>query len=69
MNSEEFKAFCLKYKGAIIGGLIAIVIACTGLYKLLIAFIIVAAGIWAGNYVQRHKEEVKETLKKFIDKF
>ena len=68
-DSNDFKKFCLEHKGAIIGGLIAIIIACTGLYKLLIALAIIAAGIWVGNYVQKNKEMVKEKLKKFIDRF
>lgn len=68
-DSNDFKRFCLEHKGAIIGGLIAIIIACTGLLKLLIAFLIIAIGIWAGNYVQKNKEKVKDNLKKFIDRF
>ena len=66
---ENFKDFCLDHKGAIIGGLIAIIVACTGLLKILVALIIIALGIWAGNYVQKNKDKVKEALKKFIDKF
>ena len=43
-NFDDFLGFLKKYKGAIIGGLIAIVIACTGLWKLLIAFAVIIAG-------------------------
>jgi uncharacterized membrane protein len=68
-DSNDFKKFCLEHKGAILGGLIAIIIACTGLLKLLVIFVIIALGIWIGNYVQKNKEKVKETLKNFIDKF
>jgi len=68
-DSNDFKKFCLEHKGAIVGGLIAIIIACTGLYKLLIVFAIIVFGIWAGNYIQANKERVKEVLKNFIDKF
>jgi uncharacterized membrane protein len=68
-DSNDFKKFCLEHKGAILGGLIAIIIACTGLLKLLVIFVIIALGIWFGNYVQKNKEKVKETLKNFIDKF
>ena len=66
---SNFKNFCLEHKGAIIGGLIAIIIACTGLYKLFLIFIVIAVGIYGGNYVQKNKEFVKEKLKNFIDKF
>jgi uncharacterized membrane protein len=68
-DSNDFKKFCLEHKGAIIGGLIAIIIACTGIYQLLIVFAIIVLGIWVGNYVQKNKDKVKETLKNFIDKF
>ena len=68
-DSNDFKGFLLEHKGAIIGGLIAIIIACTGLMKLLFIFLIVILGIWVGNYVQKNKDQVKEKLKKFIDKF
>ena len=68
-DSNDFKNFCLKHKGAIIGGLIAIIIACTALRAILFGLIIIAFGIWLGNYIQNNKEKVKETLKNFIDKF
>lgn len=68
-NSDDFMGFCLKYKGAIIGGLVTIVIVCTGFYKLLIALALIVLGIWLGNYVQKNKDKVKEKLKNFIDRF
>ncbi len=66
---ENIMDFIVKYKGAIIGGVIAILLVCTGLFKLLFALVVIAAGILLGNYVQKNKDSVKETLKKFIDKF
>lgn len=68
-NSNNFKDFWDKYKGAIIGALIAIVLLSTALYKLLFAFIVIVGGIYLGNYIQKNKEDVKENLKNFIDKF
>lgn len=68
-NSNDFKKFCLEHKGAIIGGLFAIIIACTGLVRVLLGIVIIIFGIFIGNYVQKNKELVKEKLKKFIDKF
>lgn len=68
-SNNDFKKFLLDYKGAIIGGLIAIIIACTGLVRILVVFAIIVFGIWVGNYVQRNKEKVKEKLKNLIDKF
>lgn len=66
---EEVKNFIFKYKGAIIGGIIAIIFICTGLFKLCLVLAIIAIGILIGNYIQNNKELVKEKLKKFIDKF
>jgi uncharacterized membrane protein len=66
---ESFMDFVVKYKGAIIGGIIAILLICTGLFKLLIALIVIAAGILGGNYIQKNKDSVKENIKNFIDKF
>lgn len=58
----------MKYRGAIIGALIAILILCTGFYKLIIGIILVCIGIFLGNYIQINKEYVKEKIKGFIDK-
>ncbi|MGN1298392.1 MAG: DUF2273 domain-containing protein [Candidatus Scatovivens sp.] len=68
-NFDDFKNFIFKYKGAIIGGIIAIILLCTGLFKALLIFAIIVVGIIIGNYVQNNKELVKEKLKGFIDKF
>ena len=66
---ENIMDFIVKYKGAIIGGVIAILLVCTGLFKVLFALVVIATGILLGNYVQKNKDTVKETLKNFIDKF
>ena len=66
---ESFMEFLVKYKGAIIGGIVAILLICTGLFKLLIALIAIVGGIVAGNYIQKNKDSVKEKLKSLIDKF
>lgn len=65
---KEIKDFLMKFRGAIIGAIIAILILCTGLYKLMIGIILIGMGIYVGNYVQINKDNVKEKLKKFIDK-
>jgi len=65
---NELKDFFMKYRGAIIGALIALLILCTGLYKLIVGIILVCIGIYVGNYVQINKYEVKEKIKRFIDK-
>ena len=65
---EDFKKFMTNYWGCVIGGIIALIIACTGLYKLIVGIILVGMGIWLGNYFQHNKDEIKEKLKKIIDK-
>lgn len=65
---DGFKNFISEFRGAIIGGIIAIIILCTHLYELIVGIILIAIGVFIGNYVQRNKYEVKEKLKKFIDR-
>lgn len=65
---NNFKEFVTEYRGAIIGAAIAILILLTGLYKLVVGLILISIGIFAGNYIQRNKFEVKEKIKKFIDR-
>ena len=55
-----------KYKGAIIGVIIAIVILATRLYDLIVGILLILAGAFIGNYVQQNKDDVKTKLKKFI---
>lgn len=65
---EKFKQFLIDFRGAIIGGIVAIVALLLNLHKVLIFILIVVAGILLGNYVQHNKEFVKEKLKSYIDK-
>lgn len=72
MNENDPKNlawYVKEYKGAIIGGIIALVFIATGLSHLLIGLVVVAVGIFLGHYVQNNKETVKQTLRDFIDKF
>ena len=65
---EEIKNFIMKYRGAIIGIIVAIVLLATRLYDVIIGILLILAGAFVGNYVQLNKDEVKAKLKKFIDK-
>lgn len=65
---EDFKSFFSKFKGAIIGIIIAIICIILELDRLIMGVIIILIGMFAGNYVQRNKAQVKETLKRFIDR-
>lgn len=65
---KDIKDFIMKFRGAILGAIIAILILCTGFYKLIIGIILVCIGIYVGNYIQINKTEVKEKIKSFIDR-
>lgn len=65
---DDFKNFINKYRGAIIGIIVAIVVLATRLYALIVGILLIFAGAFIGNYVQQNKEDVKTKLKKFIDR-
>ncbi len=69
---NDFKELSNKYGGAILGFLIGLVLAiilfCTDLYKVVTAILLIIACVYLGNYIQRNKENVKERTKNFIDK-
>ena len=65
---DGFKNFWSQYKGAIIGLIVAILILCTKLYNVIIGIILIFIGMFVGNYIQYNKYEVKEKLKKIIDR-
>ena len=68
-NENVLSTLISKYAGGVIGGIIALILCFTELYKILIYVVIVLAGAVLGNYVQKNKSNVKEKLKAFIDKF
>ena len=65
---EDIKNFLITFRGAIIGGVIALIALLLNFHKVLIWILIIIAGIVIGNYVQHNKEIVKEKIKAFIDK-
>ena len=65
---DDFKNFMSQYGGIVIGVIIAILLLCTKVYKLIIGIILIVICAYAGNYIQHNKFEVKEKLKNFIDK-
>ena len=65
---EEIKNFIAKYKGAIIGIIVGILILITRLSDLILGIVVIAIGAFVGNYIQKNKEDVKAKLKKFIDR-
>lgn len=65
---EKFLQFIIDNKYPIIGLILAIVLICTGLYKLIIPIALIILGIYGGIYFQKNKEDVKEKIKNYIDK-
>jgi len=65
---EDFKNFLINFRGAIIGGLIALIALLLNLHTVLLWILIIIAGIVIGNYIQHNKEFVKDKLKSYIDK-
>lgn len=65
---DEFKKFMSQYGGMVIGIIVAILLLCTQLYKLIIGIILIFVCGYAGNYFQHNKFEVKEKIKNFIDR-
>lgn len=65
---ENLKDFLLKYRGAIIGALVAIVALMLHIYKIIIWTLVIFVGMYIGNYVQHNKEIVKIKIKDFIDR-
>ena len=65
---NELVGFIAKYKGAIIGVIIAILLLVFELDRIIIGTVIILIGMFTGNYVQRNKESVKEKLKNLIDR-
>lgn len=68
-EQKSFAYYVTEYKGAIIGVVVALLFLVTGLSKLVISLLIIFAGAFVGNYIQKNKSNVKQSLKEFIDKF
>lgn len=65
---KDLKNFIYDYRGSIIGGIVAIIVLCTGLLKLVLGLIVLATGIFLGHYIQQNKYEVKQKLVDFINR-
>lgn len=65
---NDFKGFVYEYRGAIIGGIISIIVLCTGLLKLVLGILVLVCGVFLGNYIQQNKYEVKQKLLDLINR-
>ena len=68
-EERNFVYYINRYSGAIIDGVVALLLIAIGLLDFIIALVVIAVGVVLGNYIQKNKSNVKETLKSFIDKF
>ena len=65
---DDFKDFLSKYWGGIVGAIIALILACTSLYRFVIGVVLIVCGSIAGNYLQHNKAKVKKKIKEIVDK-
>ena len=65
---EKFLQFIMNNKYPIIGFIIAIILIASGIYEWIIPIALIVLGIYGGLYFQKNKDDVKEKIKKFIDK-
>ncbi len=69
MNDNKIVIFLNKYIGAIIGIIIGILIlSFNALYEVFKCLLVIGVCGWVGHYFVKHKEKVKDTLKRMIDK-
>ncbi len=66
---EQIKKFLMKYMGAIIGTIVAIIALVLQIHKFLIACIIIIAGALVGNYIQQNKDSIKDKIKRVVEKW
>lgn len=64
---EKIKNLWSTYKGACIGAIVALLFIWTGLFTVLVYLLVIAAGIFVGNYVQLNKDVIKEKYKAFLE--
>ena len=65
---KDLKEFLIRYSGAIIGGLVALILLILKIHIILLWIVVIVIGVFIGNYIQRNKEFVKDKLKYFVDK-
>ena len=65
---NDIRDFFIKYRGAVIGGLIALILLILRIDIILMWIVAIIIGIFIGNYIQHNKDFVKEKLKYFVDK-
>lgn len=68
-DPKNFSWYVKEYKGAIIGGVVALLFIATGLSNLVVGLAVLGIGMFVGYYVQNNKEKVKQMLRGLIDKF
>lgn len=62
---DEFKEFVSDNKWAIIFGVVAIVLACSGAINIILNIVFLAGMIFVGRYFDKDPERIKEFFSKF----
>ena len=65
---EKLLTFFVGHRGAIIGGIIGILMYVFGLTRFLTLLFLIILGMIVGNTIEKNKVDIKESLKRFIDK-
>jgi len=65
---KDIREFFIRYSGAIIGGLIALILLILRIHIILLWIAVIVIGVFIGNYIQRNKDFVKDKIKHFVDK-
>ena len=69
MIKEKLLEMIKSNKGILIGGLAGLLIFIFGLTRLVTLVFLVVLGMIIGNTIDKNKEEIKDSIKSFIDKF
>ena len=66
---EKLGEFLGKYAGIIIGALVGIILIATKLTYWILNLIIIVCFAYLGKYIQENRTELKEKVKKIVEKW
>lgn len=69
MIKDKLLEILKSNKGILIGGIVGLLIFIFGLTKLVTLVFLVSLGMIVGNMIDKNREEIKESIKNFVDKF
>ena len=65
---DKLLTFVVGHRGAIIGAIIGILLYIFGLTRFLLLAFLIILGMIVGNTIEKNRVDIKESLKRFIDK-